>query len=184
MKDAIRSALRRRRRDLANASPGAGQALVRQFETAGLILSPVAAIYRATGSELDPAPLADWLRGQGVRLCLPVVVRRDAPLVFREAVQGAYARDVLGLSVPPPHAPELRPETVFVPLLGFDRRGGRIGQGGGFYDRTLEALRAGGPQVLAIGLAYAGQEIDAVPLEPFDQRLDGVLTEKAYLPVP
>jgi 5-formyltetrahydrofolate cyclo-ligase len=182
LKPALRTALRSRRRRLAAEAPGAAQAIAGVFEAAGLPLPRIAAIYRAAGSEIDPAPLGAWLSARGVRLCLPVVVERDAPLVFREALAAPAALDALGLPVPPPHAPELRPEVIFVPLLGFDRRGGRIGQGGGYYDRTLEGLRASGPPVLAIGLAYAGQEVERVPLEAFDQPLDGVLTEKAYLP--
>ncbi|MBC7142743.1 MAG: 5-formyltetrahydrofolate cyclo-ligase [Rhodobacteraceae bacterium] len=68
------------------------------------------------------------------------------------------------------------PEVLVVPLLAFDRRGYRLGYGGGFYDRTLEALRAEGP-VTAIGFAFAAQEVEAVPVEATDQRLDLVVTE-------
>ena len=78
---------------------------------------------------------------------------------------------------PPSSAPDL----IFLPLLGFDRSGGRLGQGGGYYDRTLAALRSAGPPVRAIGLAYAGQEAPRLPTDALDQRLDGVLTENAYL---
>jgi 5-formyltetrahydrofolate cyclo-ligase len=66
---------------------------------------------------------------------------------------------------------------LIVPMLAWDRRGYRLGYGGGFYDRTLEGLRAKGP-VLAIGFAFAAQEVEAVPTEPTDQRLDAVVTEK------
>jgi 5-formyltetrahydrofolate cyclo-ligase len=71
---------------------------------------------------------------------------------------------------------------MITPLLGFDRRGGRIGQGGGHYDRTLAALRAHRP-IFALGLAYAGQEVARAPNEPHDQRLDAMLTEIAYIEV-
>ena len=181
MKAALRVRLREHRRGLHAAQPGAPHELVRTFGAAGLTLPGVAAVYRASGSEIDPEPLAAWLGAREVRLALPVVERRDAVLIFREAVEGPYAVDALGLPVPPPHAPALRPDVVFTPLLGFDRKGGRLGQGGGYYDRTLAALRSDGPPVTALGLAYAGQEVDQVPTEPFDQRLDGVLTEKGYL---
>jgi 5-formyltetrahydrofolate cyclo-ligase len=68
---------------------------------------------------------------------------------------------------------------VFAPLLAFDRRGGRLGQGGGHYDRTLANLRRM-KSVLVIGLAYAGQELHEIPMEPHDQRLDAILTETGY----
>jgi 5-formyltetrahydrofolate cyclo-ligase len=74
----------------------------------------------------------------------------------------------------------LSPDLILAPLLAFDRRGGRLGQGGGSYDRTLATLRAAG-EVFVIGLAFAGQEIDRVPTEPHDQGLDAILTELAYI---
>ncbi len=70
----------------------------------------------------------------------------------------------------------VEPQVLIVPLLAFDARGYRLGYGGGFYDRTLEGLRARRP-VLAVGLAFAAQEVAAVPVEPTDQRLDAVVTE-------
>ncbi len=177
----LRASCRRRRKALHAAQGEAPQALIRVFEASGLPRPAVAAVYRATGSEIDPQPLADWLTGQGVRVALPVVVQRDGPLLFREAVDGPLITDALGLPVPPPHAAVLRPDLMFVPLLAFDRAGARLGQGGGYYDRTLAALRAEGPPVRAIGLAYAGQEIERLPTDAYDQRLDGVLSESAYL---
>ncbi len=69
---------------------------------------------------------------------------------------------------------------VIAPLLAFDRGGGRLGQGGGHYDRTLEALRVQG-RVFVVGLAYAGQEVAEVPSEPHDQKLDAILTETGYI---
>ena len=183
MKTALRTSLRAHRRALHAAHPRASHSLVHSFQAARLPLPSIAAAYRAAGSEIDPQPLADWLFSRGVRMALPVVVRRDEPLLFREAVDGLLSLDALGLPVPPPHAESLRPELIFVPLLGFDRRGARLGQGGGYYDRTLAALRAEGPPVRAIGLAYAGQEVARLPTDAHDQRLDGVLTESAYLDV-
>jgi 5-formyltetrahydrofolate cyclo-ligase len=72
------------------------------------------------------------------------------------------------------------PELLIVPLVAFDRQGGRLGYGGGFYDRTLEKLKMKQP-VLAVGFAYSCQEIEQVPLEMTDQSLDFVITEKAVL---
>jgi 5-formyltetrahydrofolate cyclo-ligase len=86
----------------------------------------------------------------------------------------------LGLSVPPAESPEVDPAMLLVPLLGFDRRGGRLGYGGGFYDRTLARLRAAGP-VLAVGVGFAAQELPLVPRDRFDQRLDWLVTESFAL---
>jgi 5-formyltetrahydrofolate cyclo-ligase len=74
------------------------------------------------------------------------------------------------------------PQILIVPLVAFDLRGGRLGYGGGFYDRTLQALRAQGP-VLAIGFAFAAQQTDDLPLEPTDQPLDMIVTEAGVLTV-
>ena len=76
-------------------------------------------------------------------------------------------------------APQVTPSLVICPLLAFDKAGGRLGRGGGHYDRTIAALRAAGP-VFMLGLAYAGQEVDALVMEPHDQRLDAILTENGY----
>jgi len=106
------------------------------------------------------------------------VLARHAPVIFREQPEGVeLVPDAIGILAPPPDAPLVVPELVVTPLVGFCRRGYRMGQGGGFYDRTLEALRRNGP-VFAMGLAYAGQEVEEVPIGPYDQRLDGVLTEE------
>ncbi len=72
------------------------------------------------------------------------------------------------------------PDLILTPLLAFDGAGGRLGQGGGYYDRTFAAL----PEAIRIGLAFAGQEIAAVPMASHDQRLDGVLTESGYRAFP
>ena len=79
-------------------------------------------------------------------------------------------------------AGEIAPDLIIVPLLAFDASGGRLGQGGGYYDRTLEALRALDrvPPIAAVGLAYAAQQMDNLPMDPHDQPLDGVLTEAGY----
>jgi 5-formyltetrahydrofolate cyclo-ligase len=71
----------------------------------------------------------------------------------------------------------VEPSVLIVPLLAFDARGYRLGYGGGFYDRTLEGLRARGP-VLAVGFAFAAQEVAEVPTDATDQRLDAVVTER------
>jgi len=140
----------------------------------------VVAVYHPVGAELDPGPLAARLGLEGAVVASPVVVARNAPLIFRLQTDAEPVPDALGIMAPPPEAPEVRPDVVIVPLLAFDPTGARLGQGGGYYDRTLAQLRAQGA-VLAVGLAYAGQAVAHIPVDGFDQRLDGVLTETAYL---
>jgi 5-formyltetrahydrofolate cyclo-ligase len=99
-----------------------------------------------------------------------------AGLVFHRWVPDAPMIDgPFGARIPA-SAEVMVPQVVIVPLVGFDARGYRLGYGGGFYDRTLAALRAAGP-VLAIGFAYAAQELPEVPIDAFDQRLDLIVTE-------
>ena len=176
-KSALRAAMRALRRKLAADCPDAGARAAAHLPA----MSGVAiyGLYHAVGSELDPSPI----RIDGAQCCLPAVVARAAPLVFRlHGPDKPLVADALGIPAPAASEPEVRPDVVFTPVLAFDRRGGRLGQGGGHYDRTIEALRAAGP-VLVIGLAYAGQEVDAIPMEPHDQRLDAILTETGYIAV-
>jgi 5-formyltetrahydrofolate cyclo-ligase len=181
-KAALRAESRKTRRALKAENPGAAVRAATLAPLDRLVLRRpwVAAVYRAVGAELDPAPLAARLVAAGAVIASPVVTARDAPLVFRQWTDTPPALDALGLKVPPPDAPELRPDLVIVPLLAFDLGGARLGQGGGYYDRTLAQLRAAGP-VLAVGLAYAGQVTAHIPTDALDQPLDGVLTETAYL---
>jgi 5-formyltetrahydrofolate cyclo-ligase len=109
-------------------------------------------------------------------VAVPVIVGKNQPLEFhRWTPLGAMQVGPFGAQVPV--AVEIVvPEVVILPLLAFDRRGYRLGYGGGFYDRTLEELRRRGP-VLAVGFAYAAQEIGQVPTEATDQVMDIVVTE-------
>lgn len=144
----------------------------------------VVALYKALGAELDPRPLGDTLRKAGWSLALPAAVAPDAPLVFRAWNPGEpLANDLSGIASPLATAEEVRPNLVIVPLLAFDRQGGRLGQGGGHYDRTLEALRGEPSPPAFIGLAYSGQARADLPREPHDQPLDGILTEAGYIAV-
>ena len=113
---------------------------------------------------------------------VPVIPGEARPLVFHRwhpdarMVAGAFGALV------PEASQEVVPEVLIVPLLAFDRAGYRLGYGGGFYDRTLEGLRARGP-VTAIGFAFAAQEVDRVPTEPTDQKLDLIVTERGVIRV-
>ncbi|WP_312160845.1 5-formyltetrahydrofolate cyclo-ligase [Phenylobacterium sp.] len=179
----LRARLRKRRRALDAARPDAARAAAEALPLERLPAFEWFASYHALGSELDPAPLAARLTRAGKRLALPVTLAADAPLAFRAWRAGDVPEiDAFGVPSPPPSAPEVWPGLVICPLLAFDRAGGRLGQGGGHYDRTIEALRARGP-VFVLGLAYAGQEVEALDMEPHDQRLDAILTENGYTEV-
>ncbi|MFN4288837.1 MAG: 5-formyltetrahydrofolate cyclo-ligase [Brevundimonas sp.] len=138
------------------------------------------ALYWPMGSEMDTRPLAEALEAMSHDLALPVVEARAEPMVFRRWRLGdPLELDMAGCPAPLPLAAEVVPDIIMVPLLAFDARGYRLGQGGGYYDRTLAHLRAV-RQPVAIGVAYGAQQVEAVPVEPFDQRLDGILTEDGY----
>ncbi len=132
-------------------------------------------------SEINPLPLLRKLAGQGARLALPVVAGRGKPLVMREWVfSEPLVAGVWGIREPKPEAAVVDPDILLVPLLAFDRAGHRIGYGAGYYDLTLAQLRAR-KAVIAVGLAFAAQEVAAVPATPRDARLDLVLTEREVL---
>ena len=144
------------------------------------------------GEEIDVRPLLLHLHGAGHPICLPVTGPRGTMLRFRRwEPDMILASGVFGTREPPGDAPELVPDLLLVPLLAFDAAGWRLGYGGGYYDRTLAALRAesraeGRPKggAVAVGVAYAGQRVDAVPHGPHDERLDWIVTEEAALRVP
>ena len=126
-------------------------------------------------------PLLRRLSREGHRLALPVMQGKTKPLLFRAWTPGdAMDRGVRGIAEPKADKPELEPDILLVPLLAFDRRGWRLGYGGGFYDRTLAGLRARKP-IAAVGLGYDQQQVDAVPHLDYDQRLDWVLTPSGPL---
>jgi len=134
-------------------------------------------------SEINPLPLMSKLSDGGARLALPVVVGRGLPLSMRTYAFGdALVKGVWGIRVPPPEAPEVEPDVLLVPLLAFDRNGNRLGYGAGYYDMTIAALRAK-KRVVAVGVAFAAQEVDEVPTTPRDVRLDLVLTEREVISV-
>jgi 5-formyltetrahydrofolate cyclo-ligase len=139
----------------------------------------IVAAYAAIGSEADPFPLMAALAAQGHPLCLPRTEGRQ--IVFRTWKPGDPL--VVGrMNVPEPDAKakERRPDLLIVPLIAFDRHGYRLGYGAGYYDRYLSEHRAK-RTIRAIGIAFAGQEIDELPREPHDERLDAVVTEERVI---
>lgn len=135
--------------------------------------------YMAMRTEIDPTPAMEEAAAHG-DVAVPVIIGAGQALRFRKwtpdctMIDGAFGAQV------PAEGPWITPEIVIVPLVAFDRRGGRLGYGGGFYDRTLQALRAVRP-TLAIGFAYTAQEDGALPLEATDQPLDLIVTEQGII---
>jgi 5-formyltetrahydrofolate cyclo-ligase len=133
--------------------------------------------YSPIRNEIDPVPLMRSLALRGARLALPAVLARGKSLAFRAwSPNDRLMLGPLGILEPSPAAAELVPDIVLVPLAAFDRLGHRIGYGAGHYDHTLAHLRKQKP-ITTIGLAFAAQEIEAVPALQHDVALDYVLTE-------
>lgn len=133
--------------------------------------------FHPIGTEIDPRPLLRALAQRGAVTALPVMQGAGRPLIFRRWFSGDPLEErAFGVSEPVETALRVRPDLVLVPLLAFDALGYRLGYGAGFYDRTLAKLREDAP-VTAIGIAYAGQEVDRVPVGEFDIALDWMLTE-------
>jgi 5-formyltetrahydrofolate cyclo-ligase len=187
-KTALRMLVRTRRKLLAKEHPEADamvaevarEPLARQFPDP---TGKVAALYYGFGSEISPHILADQLAEAGWTLALPSVEGESGAMVFRRWDRDApLIRDAIGLRAPSDENDILEPDLVVVPLLAFDRDGLRLGQGGGYYDRALERLKAG-RELFVLGLGYSGQETANLPHEPHDQALDAILTEKEYIAV-
>ncbi|MEZ5796709.1 MAG: 5-formyltetrahydrofolate cyclo-ligase [Paracoccaceae bacterium] len=134
----------------------------------------VLAGYLPIRTEIDPLPAMAAHRSP---VGVPVIPGPAQALRFREWSPGcAMADGGFGTMIPAEGA-WVEPAVLIVPILAFDARGFRLGYGGGFYDRTLEALRARA-ETIAVGFAFAAQEVDEVPIEPTDQRLDAIVTEQ------
>jgi 5-formyltetrahydrofolate cyclo-ligase len=141
----------------------------------------VVAGYSPIRSEIDPVPLMRKLAVPGVQLALPAIVAGDRPLKFRAwSPDDRLQRGRLDILEPSADAKEVIPDILLVPLAAFDRAGHRIGYGAGHYDRTLEHLRKM-KAITAIGVAFAAQEVEAVPALLHDAALDYVLTETQVL---
>jgi 5-formyltetrahydrofolate cyclo-ligase len=192
-KERLRTVARARRRTAAEqVGSTAGQALKDHFRAAraamGVPSTPdedwrAVAGYWPMETEMDPRPLLRHLHGRGFDCALPVVVGRGRALHFRRwHPQTVLEPAGFGLLELPRSAPRVTPQVVLAPLLCFDDRGVRLGHGAGYYDYTLAALRRAG-SVLAVGIAFADQQVDRVPDADHDQRLDWIVTEKGAIQV-
>lgn len=182
-KAALRKQAYAARKQAHAASAGAAEAArdhflaSRVYTGAGIISA-----YYPIRTEIDVTPLKAALHMAGHRLCVPVIEGAGLPLAFREWWPGVpMEAGPFGAEVPA-GTDTLVPDLLIVPLVAFDLNGWRLGYGGGFYDRTLERLRSR-RRTRAYGYAYSAQQVDAVPSEITDQRLDGIVTEHGMIRV-
>ncbi len=182
-KTRARTAAKMIRARLAQKLPDAGIELIKHWPETGIKTGKVAA-YIPIGTEIDVWPLMWALSERGYGICLPQIRRKARPLVFRDWHKGDRLKPgPYGTREPLKSAPQCQPEIILVPLLAFSWDGHRLGYGGGYYDRTLTALRSpkrAGRPIFACGIAYSGQEVPTLPTDSFDQKLDGVLTETGF----
>lgn len=176
LKTAARKAAFERRK--AAFAQGGAQAGYLSEVLAGYRGVPIAG-YMAMRTEIDPTPAMEEASAHG-SVGVPVIQAAGQPLKFRQWTPGcAMEPGMFGADIPVT-GDWITPEIVIVPLVAFDAQGGRLGYGGGFYDRTLEGLRAHRP-TLAIGFAFGAQQADDLPLEATDQPLDLIVTEAGVI---
>ncbi len=137
------------------------------------------AAYCAMRGEIDVSGLIAKLQGRGNVTALPVVDDNSKVLKFIEVTKDSVlTKGKYGIDCPEAHLPEIIPDVVIVPLVAFDKNGNRLGYGGGYYDATLAHLRSRNEKLLVIGVAYAMQKADNLPIYDGDQKMDMVVTEE------
>lgn len=171
-KPALRARLRGKRDAFVAAAPPPvlpGAALLERLRPGTVVAS-----YTPIGSEADPRHLDAAARAAGCHLALPHVVDRATPLRFLAwDAATPLAAGPFGLANPPADAPEVAPDIILTPLLGFDAALNRIGQGAGHYDRAFAAH----PAAWRLGVAWSVQRVDALPTDPWDVPLHALVTE-------
>lgn len=139
------------------------------------------AAYLPHQREIDPLPALYMMQNSGFSIVLPVMPENEdaAVLGFRVWDVGDWSDLRPGRhAIPvPQRGPPLSPAALLIPLVAFTRRGERLGYGGGWYDRTLKFLRRESPEIPAIGLAFACQEADTLPVDSWDEPLTAIVTE-------
>lgn len=182
IKSELRAALRRQRDSFVAGLDPAVAAIVFRAPPgplrAWIDQAQVIAGYVPIGSEADPAAILDHAAAQGRVTALPFVESRTVPIRFLRWTPGDSLVDgPFGLRQPERAAPEVEPDLILTPLVGFDRRLHRIGQGAAHYDRAF----ARWPDARRVGVAWSAQEVDFVPDDPWDVPLDAVLTEREWI---
>jgi len=176
----LRTQALERRPALHEALPDAGKQACRHFLTqVGFPAGAEISAYLPVKDEFDVMPFAYTAHAFGHRIGMPVVLGKGKPLQFREWTPDTVLETgTMGIPIPPADAALIMPRLLLVPLMAFDAQGYRLGYGGGFYDRTLATLRVLEPETLAVGVCFAGLEVEAVPHDNYDQPLDWIVTEE------
>ena len=130
-------------------------------------------------SEINTRMLNNYILKKNKKLCLPVILKKNEPLVFREyRYKDNMVDGFMKIKEPPITNAILIPDIFFVPCLAFDKFGYRLGYGGGYYDRTFSFLKKNKIKLISVGYAYDGQKVSELPKDNFDINLDYVITEK------
>lgn len=183
IKATMRAAMRRRRDAYVAQLDAQARALAFRVPPSPLkaliARAEMVAGYIAMDSEADPAALLAWAHEQGKTVALPYVERRSVPMRFLRWAPGEpLIPGQWGLRQPDPaSAPEVAPDLILAPLVAFDRRLHRLGQGAGYYDRAFARFT----DAVRVGIAWSAQEAAAVPDDPWDEPLHAVLTEKEWI---
>jgi 5-formyltetrahydrofolate cyclo-ligase len=183
LKGALRAAARERRAMFFRANGVAvAKKLCEFMPELYLLHNAVIAGYAQRGSELDPLPALSYLAGRGHSLALPVAVAKDQKLEFRAWKPGdPLAPDAIGNSAPLPSSPAVVPSVLFLPVIAFDGQGRWLDSGSDLFGPTIPALRAQDAALRVIGLGFSIQEERAVPFDPGDVMLDGIVTERGVV---
>jgi 5-formyltetrahydrofolate cyclo-ligase len=180
-KDELRAAMSARRQALdPMCHMGSAQGILSEFSFY-FNSKPITSLaaYRAFGGEIDPAMIVEWARAKSIDCGLPYLCADDKLQdqyrfkLWQE--HDGLETGAFGIEQPASTAPDMQPQILLVPLIAFDRQGGRVGRGKGHYDRVIQNLEAREDGLL-IGLAFSFQEVDPCPMEDHDQRLDAVIT--------
>jgi 5-formyltetrahydrofolate cyclo-ligase len=161
----------------ADKRAAAAEAIARRGLPVPIPAESIVSGFMPIRSEINPLPLMRRCADMAAQLALPAIAGRGLPLIMRAwRVGDPLVSGQWKIREPSGDAVEVIPDILLVPLVAFDRRGNRLGYGAGYYDRTIAAVRACKP-VTAIGIAFAAQQIDTVPITDSDQPLDFVVTE-------
>ena len=143
------------------------------------IKKPVVSGFLPIGSEIDVRHTLDLALKNDFEICLPCVVEKDTPLIFRKWRDGnKLIKEKFGTQAPTEQAKILIPNVIITPLLAFDKKKYRLGYGGGFYDRTIAQFNQQNHEYITIGVALDMQKVDEVPIGTYDEALNFIITEK------
>lgn len=186
-KSDLRRTLREKRRALTKAEQVTAAKAIIQVIKPALVTHKIKriALYTAMDGEVDLGPFIEFCWQHGIQVFLPIVHQLKPKLWFaRYEPESILTNNRFGIGEPLRGEP-LRPwqlDLVLLPLVGFDETGGRLGMGGGFYDRTFAQASHWPKRPRMVGVAHECQKVDNIPLEPWDIKLDAIFTDKQAYP--